>query len=126
MEKERILASAAEFSQQVVRGQRPGRKGYPISFRLQVAECVRQLREEKVSWAICSASIGISAVTLKRWLHQSEIPKQVQPPTCLIPVRVFPSEKTQASQTLSLETSCGLKVLGLSLPQTIKLIEALR
>ena len=97
------------------------RKGWRYSrqLRLLAAEHCRQERQSGRPWTEIADELGISAVTLSRWLEE--------PAAGFRPVAVVADQEiSESSSSLTAVTPGGLRLEGLSWSQVMELARAFR
>jgi transposase-like protein len=89
---------------------------YPAELRALAAALARERREEPL--ARVAADLGVSAVSLQRWLEQGE-------PVGFRPVEIEPGPATVPARGLALITPRGYRVEGLEAGVLVSLLRVL-
>jgi hypothetical protein len=109
------------------RDERRGRRGYSAQVRTNAVTLIRTRRAEGIGLGACAEELGISTVTLRKWLKAaadgdtpSQSAQDASPPAAASPWRpVALSSNAAVDARLSLITPSGYRIAGLSLEQAL-------
>jgi len=121
-----------------LRGTGLGRRGYPAKVRAKAIALVRTRLAEGIGLDACAGELGISTVTLRKWLTAAEAAKRPEASGARQPIAAAsPSSSRWRAVTLAspvhtpmagltLTTPGGYRLEGLSLDQALIALERLR
>lgn len=109
------------------RNERRGSRGYSAQVRANAVTLIRTRRAEGVGLGACAEELGISTVTLRKWLKAadgdtpSQSAQDASPPAAASPWRpvALSTNASPAAAQLSLTTPSGYRIEGLNLEQAL-------
>jgi transposase-like protein len=115
--------------QHKARDERRGRQGYSAQVRADAVTLLRTRKAEGIGLGACAEELGISTVTLRKWLKaaddttSSQSAQHTSPPAtpAMSPWRpvALSTNASPAEARLSLTTPGGYRIEGLSLEQAL-------
>ena len=99
---------------------------YPANLRILAVEHCREQRRAKLPFSRIAAELGVSTVTLGRWIERAEPSTgQSNGPATFREVVVFPETPPAPTASLTVVLPSGLRIEGLGLADALELARGL-
>ena len=99
---------------------------YPANLRILAVEHCREQRRAKLPFSQIAAQLGVSTVTLGRWIERAEAPaSQPNEPVTFREVVISPETPPVSTASLAVVLPSGLRIEGLGLADALELARGL-